>query len=101
LGEKVQNLVRNNKLQKWFISPTQDFQQLILVVVRVPDLDRGSLAPKNVLAVIDVNSSGLYLLGTKEGPLEWLYARCKLTSAENLIRHMKCPEVHYLFRQPQ
>jgi hypothetical protein len=30
LSEKVQNLVRNNKLKKWFLSPTQDFQQLIL-----------------------------------------------------------------------
>jgi len=29
-------------------------------VVRVPDLDRGRLAPRNVLAVVvDVNSSGL------------------------------------------
>ena len=43
------------------------------VVVRVPDLDRGRLAPRNVLAVVvDVVSSGLYLLGTKEGPLERL-----------------------------
>ena len=54
------------------------------VVVRVPDLDRGHLAPRNVLAVIvDVNSSGLYLLGTKEGLLEWLYARNEFTTAEN------------------
>src|SRR5215469_13628917 len=31
------------------------------VVVRVPDIDRGRLAPRNVLAVVvDVNSSGLY-----------------------------------------
>ena len=44
------------------------------VVVRVPDLDRGRLALRNVLAVVDVNSSGLYLLGTKEGLLERLYA---------------------------
>ena len=46
------------------------------VVVRVPDLDRGRLAPRNVLAVVvDVISSGLYLLGTKEGLLERLFAR--------------------------
>jgi len=46
------------------------------VVIRVPDLDRGSLAPRNVLAVVvDVNSSGLFLLGTKDGLLERLYAR--------------------------
>jgi len=42
------------------------------IVVRVPDLDRGCLAPRNVLAVVNVSSSGLYLLGTKEGLLERL-----------------------------
>jgi len=53
-------------------------------VVCVPDLDRGSLAPRNVLAVVvDVNSSGLYLLGTKEGLLEWPYARSEFTTADN------------------
>ena len=53
-------------------------------VVRVPDLDRGCLAPRKVLAVvIDVNSSGLYLLGTKEGLLEQLYARNEFTTADN------------------
>jgi len=55
-------------------------------VVRVPDLDQGRLAPRNVLAVVvDVNSSGLYLLGTKEGLLEWLYARKEFTTADNFI----------------
>jgi len=54
------------------------------VVVRVPDLDRGRLASRNVLAVVvDVNSSGLYLLGTTEGPLERLYARIEFTTADN------------------
>ena len=54
------------------------------VVVRVPDLDRGRLAPRNVLAVVvDVNFSGLYLLGTKEGLLELLCARSKFTTADN------------------
>jgi hypothetical protein len=54
------------------------------VVVRVPDLDRGRLAPRNVLAVVvDVCSSGLYLLGTKEGLLERLYARNEFTIANN------------------
>ena len=52
-------------------------------VVRVPDLDRGRLAPRSVLAVVDVNSSGLYLLGTKEGLLERLYARNEFTTADN------------------
>jgi len=54
------------------------------VVVRVPDLERGRLAPRNVLAVVvDVSSSGLYLLGTKEGLLERLYARNEFITADN------------------
>jgi len=53
-------------------------------VVRVPDLDRGRLAPRNVLAVVvDVISSGLYVLVTKEGLLERLYARNAFTTADN------------------
>ena len=37
------------------------------VVFRVPDISRGRLAPRNVLVVVvDVISSGIYLLGTKE-----------------------------------
>ena len=54
------------------------------VVGRVPDLDRGRLAPRNVLAVVvDVKSSGLYLLSKKEGLLERLYARNEFTTANN------------------
>jgi len=54
------------------------------VAVRVPDLDRGRLAPRNVLAVVvDVNSSGLYLLGTKEGLLERPYARNEFPAADS------------------
>jgi len=54
------------------------------VVVRVPELDRGRLTPRNVLAVVvDVSSSGLYLLGTKEGQLERLYVRNEFTTADN------------------
>jgi len=52
-------------------------------VVRVPYFDRGHLAPRNIVAVVDVNSSGLYLLGTKEGLLERLYARSEFTIADN------------------
>jgi hypothetical protein len=61
------------------------------VVVRVPDLDRGRLVTKNVLAVVDVNSSGLYLLGVKEGLLERLYARNELTAADNFIEAHDVP----------
>ena len=61
------------------------------VVVRVPDLDRGRLAPRNVLAVVDVNASGLYLLGTKEGLLERLYARSEFIAADNFIEAHDVP----------
>ena len=58
-------------------------------MVRVPDLDRGRLTPRNVLAVVvDVKSSGLYLLGTKEGLLERLYARNEFTTADNNFREV-------------
>ena len=53
-------------------------------MVRVPDVDRGRLACRNVLAVVvDVSSSGLYQLGTKEGLLERLCARSEFTCADN------------------
>ena len=52
-------------------------------MIRVPDLDRRRLAPRNILAVVDISSSGLYLLGTKEGLLERLYARNEFTAADN------------------
>ena len=53
-------------------------------MVRVLDLDRGRLATRNVLAVvIDVNSSGIYLLGMKDGILERLYAHNEFTTADN------------------
>ena len=55
------------------------------VVVRVSAVDRGRLAPRNVLAVVDVTSCGLYQLGTKEGLLERLYARNEFTTADNFI----------------
>jgi len=62
------------------------------VMVRVPDLDRGRLAPRNVLPiVVYVNSSGLYLLGTKEGQLERLYARNEITAADNFIEAHDVP----------
>ena len=53
-------------------------------MARVPDLVRGRLARRNVLAVVvDVSSSGLYLLATKEGLLERLCARNEFTTADN------------------
>jgi len=62
------------------------------VVDRVPDLGRGRLATRNILAVVvDVISSGLYLLDTKEGLLERLYARNEFTAAESLFEAHDVP----------
>jgi len=61
-------------------------------VVRVPDLDRGRLAPRNVLAVVvDVNSPWLYPLDMKEGLLERLYARSEFATADNFIKAHDVP----------
>ena len=61
-------------------------------MVRVPGLDRGRLALRNVLAVVaDVSFSGLYLLGTKEGLLERLYASNEFTTADNFIEAHDVP----------
>ena len=72
-------------------------------MVGVPDLDRGRLAPRNVLAVIaDVNSSGLCPLGTKEGLLERLYARNEFTTADhNFIEAHDVPSRSLTLGQPQ
>lgn len=54
------------------------------VVVKVPDVDRGRLAPRSVLAVVlSVNDSSLYKLGTKEGVLERLYSRNEFNFADS------------------
>lgn len=45
------------------------------VLVKIPDVDRGRLAPRNVLAVVLSEKDGLYQLGTSTGVLEKLYAR--------------------------
>jgi hypothetical protein len=61
-------------------------------VIKVPDLHRGRLAPRNVLAfVVDVNSSGLHLMGTKEGLLEQLYTRNEFSTADNFIEEHDVP----------
>ena len=53
-------------------------------MIRMPDLDRGRLASRNVLAVVvGVSSFGFYLVGMKEGLLERLYARNEFTTADN------------------
>jgi hypothetical protein len=46
-------------------------------------LDRGRPDPRNVLAVVDVISPGLYLSGTQKDLLERLYTRSEFTAADN------------------
>ena len=74
----MQNLVRNNKLKKMVSHSNSRLPAVDIgtnVVVRVPDLGRGRLPPRNVLViVVDVFSSGIYLLGTREGLIERLNA---------------------------
>lgn len=54
------------------------------VVVRVPDVDRGRTAPRSVLAVVaEINASGLYKVGTKEGYIDRLYARNEISVADS------------------
>lgn len=46
------------------------------VLVNIPEVDRGRLAPRNVLAIIiDKTDQGFYILGTKNGKLKRLYSR--------------------------
>nr|XP_022920129.1 uncharacterized protein LOC111428710 [Onthophagus taurus] len=45
------------------------------VLVKIPDVDRGRLAPRNILAVVLSEKDDLYQLGTSTGVLEKLYAR--------------------------
>ena len=72
----MQNLVRKKQAQKVVSLSNSRLPAVDIgtnVVVRVPDLDRGRLAPRYALeVVVDISSSGLYLLGTKEGLLERL-----------------------------
>ena len=84
----MQNLVRNKKQKKKIVSLSNSRRPALNtgtnVVVRVPDVDRGRLAPRNVLAVVvDVTSSGLFLLGTKKGLLERPYAGNEFTTAHS------------------
>ena len=84
----MQNPVRNNRIKKIVSLSKSRLPAVDIgtnVVVRVPDLDRGRLVPRNVLAVVaDVRSSGFYLSGTKAGQLVRLCARTEFTAADNI-----------------
>lgn len=68
------------------------------VLVRVPEVDRGRAAPRNVMCVVmSINPSGLYQLGNKEGTLDRLYARNEFTLSEtNFINICDVPSTSSL-----
>ncbi|CAH1100890.1 unnamed protein product [Psylliodes chrysocephalus] len=46
------------------------------VLINIPEVDRGRLAPPNILAIImDKTDQDLYILGTKNGKLKRLYSQ--------------------------
>ncbi|KAK9674972.1 hypothetical protein QE152_g40738 [Popillia japonica] len=53
------------------------------LLIRVPDVDRGRLIPRNVLAIVSqINNDGLYKLSTDNGPLDRLFSRNELLQAD-------------------
>jgi hypothetical protein len=94
--QQDQNMIShsNSRLSAVVIGPN--------VVVRVPDGDRGRLAPRNVLVVIlGIKCSGLYQLGTKEGLLERLCARNEFTTDDNFIDAHDVPSSSLPLRSAQ
>ncbi|XP_050316070.1 uncharacterized protein LOC126750480 [Anthonomus grandis grandis] len=56
------------------------------VLINVPEVDRGRLAPRNVLSVImEKTDQGLYVLGTKNGKLTRLYSRNEFQLSPSLF----------------
>ena len=98
-------LVRNNKLKQWFLSPTQDFQQLTL----------GQTLWSGCLTLIeDVQPAEMYQQSSLMSALlgficcarrKAYLSGCMLAMNSQLLTttssgHMMCPQVHYLFGQP-
>nr|CAI5826348.1 unnamed protein product [Callosobruchus analis] len=49
------------------------------VLIQAPDVDRGRLTPRNILAIVSgINDDGLYELSTENGPLDRLFSRNEL-----------------------
>ncbi|KAK9753621.1 hypothetical protein QE152_g1887 [Popillia japonica] len=69
------------------------FELLTLnVLVKISEVDRGRLAPRNVLAVVLSEKEGLYQLGTSTDVLAKLYARSEFQLSEThtlfvIIKH--------------
>ncbi|KAF2902715.1 hypothetical protein ILUMI_03467, partial [Ignelater luminosus] len=55
------------------------------ILVKIPDVDRGRLAPRNSLAVVLFEREDLYQLGSSTGVLEKLYARNEFQVHNSLI----------------
>lgn len=54
------------------------------LAVRVPNVDRYRLATRSILAVVlDVNSSGMYRLGTKDGYIDRSYAQNEIIPTDS------------------
>nr|CAI5844671.1 unnamed protein product [Callosobruchus analis] len=66
---KRYDILKIGEIEKLFegTDETAELCYFRTVIVRVPDVDRGRLAPRNVLAVVlSINDSKLYLLGMYE-----------------------------------
>ncbi|KAK9736185.1 Gryzun, putative Golgi trafficking [Popillia japonica] len=84
-NESQDNIVDDELLsrqQKCCNKVAQNFLKLTLVLVKIPEVDRVRLAPRNVLAVVLFEKEGLYQLGTLTGVLEKLYARSEFQLSE-------------------
>nr|CAI5868886.1 unnamed protein product [Callosobruchus analis] len=54
------------------------------VLIRVPDVDRGRLTPRNILAIVsEMIDDGLYELCTENGPLHRLFSRNELLQTDS------------------
>nr|CAI5824615.1 unnamed protein product [Callosobruchus analis] len=54
------------------------------VLTRVPDVDRGRLTPRNILAIVSgINDDGLYEISTENGPLGRLFSRNELLQTDS------------------
>lgn len=63
------------------------------VLVNIPDVDRGRLAPRNVMAVVINKNDDSYTLGTKHGVLDKQFSRNQFQVAPNkFINNIDVPD---------
>jgi hypothetical protein len=104
LSEKVQNRVGNNKLKKWFLFPTEDFQQLMLGQT----LWSGCLTLIEDVWPAEMSWQSL-LMSALQGFIGWAPRKAYLNGSVLAVSlhvltttssvHMTCPQVHYLVGQ--